>query len=256
MKWRVELLGITGSQRLLSDVLRELSVFVIEEDGRSFLVSEQFETRDTPAEVHAYASRIQSIVNEVCEHALEIELAFSVGSVVEETADGVRRQHHFLVVSDSIHLHVAGHVACLKVEPAAHLSEKERKRLESERREQEYQHLRAKAVSWIVAAFNDDRALTVQRLLQGDLTPQPLGHIADLIQDDLGGSVTQLASKSQWSRFYRSINHPDVFGEQARHIVSSVDPPPHPMSLDEARAFIRGLAANWLSLKAGLHGDG
>lgn len=254
MKWRVELLGVTGNQRLVRDVLGELSIFIIEEEGGSFLVSEQFETFNTPAEVHAYASRIQSIVKKVREYDTEIEVDFSMGSVVKENADGMRRKHHFLVVSDTIHMHSVTHVACLKVEPAAHISEEERKRLEAERREQEYQQLRAKAVSRIVAAVNDDRALTVQRLLHADLKPQQLGHIADLIKDDLG-DLTKLASKSQWSRFYRSINHPDVFGKEARHIVSSQDPPPKPMGLDEARAFIRGLADKWLSLKAGLHGD-
>jgi hypothetical protein len=255
MRWRVELIDVTGNKRLFCDVLRELSISVVEENGESFLVGEPFETCDTAADVHAHASRIQAIVQEVCDYVPEIEVAFSVGSVVERTADGGPRRHHFLVVSDALHLHDIGHVASLTAAPSAHLSEEERQRLVVQRQEQEYQHLRATAVSRIIPAVADDRALTVQRLLHGELTPQPLGHIADLIQDDFGALVTQLAPTNQWKRFYRSINHPTVFGEKARHIVSKVEPPPDPMTLDEARSFIRIVASRWLKSKAGFLGN-
>ena len=194
-------------------------------------------------------------MQEACDHDPQIEVAFSVGSVVERTTDGGPRRHYFLVVPDGLQLQVADHVACVTVAPAAHLSEEERQRLEAQRQETEYQRLRATAVSRIVPAVADDRALTVQRLLHGELTPLPLGHVADLIRDDLGALVTQLASKNQWMRFYRSINHPTLFGEKARHIVSKAEPPPDPMTLDEARSFIRDVASRWLKSKAGLPGD-
>ncbi len=132
------------------------------------------------------------------------------------------------------------------------LSESDRKRSEEEEREEAYQKTRRKAISRVVSALKDERALKVQRLLQKELTPQTMGHIADLIQDDIGGVMRDLASGNQLTRFYRSINHPDVFGEQARHIISQQEPPPMPMSMDEARAFIRDLAARWLEDKAGL----
>ena len=184
----------------------------------------------------------------------QIELTFSIGSVLERTTGGGWRRHHFLEVNDGIQLQEASHVA-LTVAPAVRLSEEERQRLEAQRQEQEYQRLRATAVSRIAPALADDRALTVQRLVHGELTPISLGHVADLIQDELGALVTQLASTNQWMRFYRSINHPTVFGEKARHIVSKVEPPPNPMTLDEARLFIRDVASRWLKSKAGFLGD-
>ena len=36
--------------------------------------------------------------------------------------------------------------------------------------------------------------------------------------------MMDFASRNQQSRFTRSINHPEVFGGQARHGVSKVDP--------------------------------
>jgi hypothetical protein len=80
-----------------------------------------------------------------------------------------------------------------------------------------------------------------------------MGHIADLIQDDTGSEMKNLVSDKQLTRFYRSINHPDVFGELARHIVSDDEPPPNPMSLEEARSFVRVLANRWMERKAGFN---
>jgi hypothetical protein len=77
-------------------------------------------------------------------------------------------------------------------------------------------------------------------------------HISELIEADIGGAMKDLISKNQLTRFERSINHPDVFGKHARHIVSNAEPPPNPMSLDEARDFIRDLATGYLEKKAGL----
>jgi hypothetical protein len=132
------------------------------------------------------------------------------------------------------------------------LSEAERKRIEEAEKEAAYQKKRRKAISRFVSAFIDERALQVQRLLQGDLNPQTMGHIADLIQDDIGGAMRDLVASHQLTRFYRSINHPDVFGEQARHIISKEEPPPKPMNIHEARKFIHGLVELYLEKKAGL----
>ncbi len=77
-------------------------------------------------------------------------------------------------------------------------------------------------------------------------------HIAELIQADMGSAMKDLVSRNQMERFGRSINHPEVFGDESRHIISQQEPPPKPMRMDEARVFIRDLAARWLESKAGL----
>jgi len=254
MRWRVEVSDLNGDHRLLRDVLRELSITLLEEEDRRSLVSDEFEVLDTPGEVHELASRVQSIIEEATKGDPAIQLSFKIGSVIEETRDGGRRKHAFLTVAAG-HFRMTGHVANLEVGTLAEVSEDERRHLEEEQREREYQQLRHKALSRIVSAFRDERALQVQRLLQGELTPHTMGHIADLIQDDIGSAMRDLVPDKQLSRFYRSINHPDVFGEQARHIVSNVEPPPNPMSLEEARNFVRGLANHWMDRKAGLNYD-
>jgi hypothetical protein len=67
-----------------------------------------------------------------------------------------------------------------------------------------------------------------------------------------GGAMKDLVSRNQLERFSRSINHPEVFGKDARHIVSKVEPPPKPMNIHEARKFVHGLVEFYLEKKAGL----
>jgi hypothetical protein len=251
MKWGVEINTLSSNRRLLEDVLAALSVSIVEDSGELLLESEYFDVLSTSAEVHACASRIRSITDEVKRHSSDIDCAFSIGAVVERTPGGVSR-HHFLTVSSAVHIHCAGHVTVIRGEPAKQPTDEERARQEQELQERRYADLRQKALSRVVSAVRDDRALTIQQLLQEELTPQILGHIVDIIQDDMNGDLSGLMSRNQQSRFYRSINHPEVFGQKARHIVSSHEPPPHPMNLAEASAFVRDVAEKWLLQKAGV----
>ena len=253
MRWFVEITDVEGNDRLLRDILGQLSITVVEEQAGRFLVSESFEALPTPGEVHDLAMRIRSILEETGSADPQIQLKLKIGTVFEEAGGDARRKHAFLTISPA-HFRITGSTMSVKFESSVSLSEDQRKRLEEEQREREYQQLRRKALSRVVSAFRDDRALQVQRLLCAELTPQTMGHIADLIQDDIGGEMKDLISGAQLTRFYRSINHPDVFGAQARHIVSNVEPPSRPMSLGEAREFIRALATRWMDTKAGLDG--
>jgi hypothetical protein len=141
------------------------------------------------------------------------------------------------------------------VTQAPDLSEAERARLEQLAAEREFQRLRRKAISRVGSALRDERAIKVQKLLQGEPNPLALGHAVDLIEDDLGGAISKLASANQLTRFYRSINHQDVFGEEARHITSPDEPPPDPMTIGEARTFANEIAKRWMDEKAGLPDD-
>ena len=126
-------------------------------------------------------------------------------------------------------------------------------RWEEERQERDYQQLKRKALSRIISATRDERALQVQRLLQGELNPHTMGQIAELIKADMRNRMETLVSKKLLTRFKGSINHPSVFGEKSRHIIPKGAPPSNPMSLEEARCFIRDLADRWMERKAGFN---
>lgn len=72
----------------------------------------------------------------------------------------------------------------------------------------------------------------------------------DLIQNDADGDLVRFASEAQFTRFNRSINHPDVLGLKARHAVSNVESPPDSMSMIEATQFIIDVAEKWIVEKA------
>jgi hypothetical protein len=261
-KWKVELIDVAGNNRLLRDVLREFPIDIVAESGQRFVASPMFEKCSSVQEVHGLASRMQAVIEDVGKHDPELgrELAFKVGRVLEQRDDGTWIQHHRIIVGEAV-LTLEGVTlqATVTVHPPSIVSDEdwqriqeEQRRLEEERRERAYQDLRRRAISRAVSAFHDTRALQVQKLLAGPLTPLDMGHIAEVIQADMASAIRELTSTRQLTRFSRSINHPKVFGEQARHIVSEVEPPPDPMTLDEARNFIRSLASRWMERKAGL----
>lgn len=254
MKWRVQVTVHSSNRRLLEDILGAVSVRILERDGKQFLVSDRFEAYEGPASVRAAVSRIQCALDEARKHDSEIDCSFSIGSIVERRAEG-DCSHHHLVVASARHLHVAGHVASIRMTPARNVSDEERKAQEAKLQEIEYQRLRAKATIRIVSAVADERVLAVQQLLREQQTPLILGHIVEIIQSDLGSRIKELVAANQLSRFERSINHPEVFGRNARHIVSPHGPPPKPMNLGEAQAFVQEAAEKWFVMKARVAGD-
>ena len=55
------------------------------------------------------------------------------------------------------------------------------------------------------------------------------------------------SSKNQRRRFTHSANSPGVHGDDARHAVDKTLPPPNPMSLKEAEAWIAGILTRWVA---------
>lgn len=250
MRWRVEIGDVRGEARLLQDVLKKLSFDTLEESGTRFLTSDRFEIFSSASDVHVLASRVQSIVREAGQSDPNVSLDFVIASIWETCPNMQLRKHVFSVGQSASLCALSGVGGGVVVNPTLDVSEEEQKRIDAERQEAEYQARLRRTAIRVVSAFRDERARQVQRLFQRELTPQTMGHIADSIQDDIGGAMKNLLSRSQLERFYRSINHPEVFGEHARHIVSGHEPPPNPMNLGEARQFTRNLAERWMEMKA------
>lgn len=261
MRWLVELCNTAGSERLLSDILRRFSLEVIEMDGVKYLRGKPLEGNSAPQEVYAVAKRIEDILKESATRPPYPEASFSVGGkVLDLSVPEPARTCIFVRGASSVQANYSSGGA-VSVGPTVAMTDEERLRQEEERlrqekeqREHEYQRVLELTSVAVLSAFADENALMVQRLLAAPLQPLELGHIAEIIESDLGGLKRNLASIAEWTRFNRSINHPVVFGQAARHIVTSQDPPPRPMDLGEATAFIRRVSAEWLKGKAGFDG--
>jgi hypothetical protein len=78
-------------------------------------------------------------------------------------------------------------------------------------------------------------------------------NIMQLIEEDLGGRdqvKKKLSSNTEVNRFYESVNHPDIFGDHARHITKKKQPPSNPpMYPDEAKGFVMRVANLWFEQK-------
>jgi hypothetical protein len=247
MRWRVSVSSLPDDSRLLQELLAPLGFSLIAEDSGDFLVGDIFEPEQSAEAVYKTATHLEEVASEIERGDPAAQCKFKTGSVFERAENGSWRQHAFAKL-EARAFAIATATGILSVS-TSNLSEEEGLRLEQRRKELEFRSLRERTVPKFASAFRYPHALQVQQLLRSELDPLTLGHIADIVEDDLGAAITQLSSRNQWTRFRRSINHPDVFGVNARHIVSSVEPPPDPMTLDEAQAFVRDIARQWLIIK-------
>lgn len=249
MRWWIEIIDIVGDKRFLADLLTGLNITLDLQENRIYFTSDQFELLSTNTEVWEVAKRIRDIVSEVSNGFPDARMSFQLGDYYEQREDGSRCTYE-VAYSGSL----SPGRGCVDggtstVTPIQEITEEERARLEAERLEREYQEKLALVSSRVVSAFRDERALKVYRFLQQDLTPTRMYHIYELIRDDFGGNMNNLASDKDWTRFTRSVNHQEVFGDDSRHIASKEKPPANPMSLDEAQAFISRVADSWFRRK-------
>lgn len=248
MRWLVEITDITG-KRFLNDLLAKLNITLFSEEDRIYLISGDFDSLSTCFEIWTRVNQIRDIVCEISS-GFNAVLSFKLGTVYEQKEDGSR---HGTVFRSGVApvLRLFAHDVSWTVTPE--ISEEEKARLKAERFEREYQDKLALVSSRVLPALRDDRALKVHRFLQQELTPLRMGHIMDLIEADLGGGLKSLAAKNELgnklSRFSRSINHPEVFGDDSRHITSNQEPPANPMSLSEAQIFVARIANLWFEQK-------
>ena len=73
--------------------------------------------------------------------------------------------------------------------------------------------------------------------------------IFEVLRDAAGGQAALQQrvglSKTEFSRFTLTANHPGGSGDLARHARLSQQPPANPMSVEEGQHFIRHLIVNW-----------
>jgi hypothetical protein len=84
------------------------------------------------------------------------------------------------------------------------------------------------------------------------LSAPTISAIAEIVEHDLrdDGGLGVLRLKSQFEQFNGSVNHPAIFGDDARHAITNRQPHPDPMTPVEAREFIRELTERWFALRA------
>jgi hypothetical protein len=107
-------------------------------------------------------------------------------------------------------------------------------------------------------ALRDDAVRRALHFLAPPVVPGDLYKVYEVIRDDMGGKWTGKAAilNKGWAtpdelKRFRGVHYPSVFGDEARHGVDEVSPPPpsNPMSFPEAQAFLSRLLAHWIDSK-------
>jgi hypothetical protein len=260
MRWLVEITDITD-KRFLSDLLAKGKDRLFLEENRFYLISDGFESLSTCSKVWEKANEIRSIIVEIS-LGLGADISFRLSTVYEQKEDGSR---HGTVVATGQPglLTISAEGGTWTLNPP--ISAEEKLRLEAERLEREYQEKLALVSSRLLLVLQNERALEVHRLLQQEQTPVCMGHIIDLIKNDLGGKeelknfvscLFSIKGKNLVDRFYYSINSPKAFGYASRHILEQSkneklrkNRQPNLMYSDEAKLFVSNIADLWFKRK-------
>ena len=108
--------------------------------------------------------------------------------------------------------------------------------------------------AWLAAAeSSDDVARVLQFFKGGEHDWGKLYNILEIIEASVGhNGITNMgwATKGQLKRFRHTANSPQAAGAAARHGHERTQPPPKPMTLNEAQELIRLVARQWLDTES------
>jgi hypothetical protein len=249
-KWQIEIDWQGNDRRLLEDVLADFGVTIEQTEQGSFLVSDQFEALNNSVGVHAFATKIADAIKLASSDSQAVK--FYVGSrVIEQASNKPPSQHHVVKVAEIACMTMTASIVTVSVDPCASLSESEKEQARQRQLEQEHRQ-RVERLSWRAqAGFKSEAARKIQRLLSAaDLDTTTMNAVAELIEADMGPARKDLEREPQFGRFFGSINHQKIFGDQARHATLATEPHPNPMSPREAAMFIRDVAERWFKYVA------
>lgn len=137
------------------------------------------------------------------------------------------------------------------VSPPAGLSEEQLAEWTKRRAEQEYQSRLETQKAKLVPAFREPRAVKLLQLLkQKSHTGESLYKIYELAEGHPSQRKTFQnqygISDFDFKRFADVVHNPVVSGSLARHAYEDTPKTSNPMSMEEARSFVVGLAMRWL----------
>lgn len=245
-RWRVQVIALPAKHlRMVGDVLMRLGATLVDDEGSSWIGAPAFASIERADEVREVAGRMLEAVR----MAMPDVGALRLGPLVLERLGDAQRKHHFIDVEGG-RLTLTAHPVGILVENPSH-SPEERALLAAAAVDERYQREAARIGAKAEAAYRFEEVRRVHRLLAGDLDTTAMHAIGEIIEADVH-KLAILGFAAEFERFNRSINHQDTFGDEARHATSNWVPHPNPMSSDEARAFIRGLAQRWFEYKAAL----
>ncbi|MEM1169194.1 MAG: hypothetical protein AAGJ08_09025 [Cyanobacteria bacterium P01_H01_bin.35] len=235
MKYRI-LLRITGFQFLdLSKFLSSCNEYsLIEEDGRYYLVHSSFELMNSLEQVYKWG---QDNLENISGLAMLYFSGFPIlqpDVVCEIDETGKQTCEHNLKAH------------CNIVDPIRLLID-----VEIQGKGQ-YLPFEYHVKDLLLLTKEDEQVKKVIHLLTSyEHNFINLFKIYEIIQGEVGSKITDdgWVTKKKVCNFTRTANHPDAIGYEARHGISTKEPPKNPMSLSEAQNLIIDVIKKWLDWK-------
>lgn len=250
MRWKVAIKIDDSDFELIEMVLEHLGCLLdFPPDDAEYMLHVYYPAFDECAEadeVWKVASQLFDQVQSAAEATGMQNLAFKRHAVLERQPNGSYAKRHYLSVSSIISI---GQVESAKLKYSSKLSAEEVAELKQQEEQKKKRLTAEKVANYTKAALGSEPIALAIQIRAGELNPLKMGHIFDLAEGDLGREISRITSKGQQQRFARSVNHPDVFGIDSRHVRSSCEPPPKPMGLSEAQRYIKDLMDKWIELK-------
>lgn len=248
MKWLAEIRVESDPEGIMERVLERIGYSILPEEVSSaesiVIFHPEFDATGSANEVHR---GLEELAEQLGANSEVLGTPIRVTDIVirELKPDGNYSNHFYEQISVRM---VASVSVTEHYDPGPNFDPKQHEAALLEKRQLEEEAQKEKLISRMALSLSNPSVPKVLRLLQlNEPSATDLGHIVDLVRDQCNGDIREFATKAEQQRFERSINHPEVMGLKARHAVTRAEPPPKPMSIEEAKDFARRVGAAWLN---------
>ena len=226
MEWMIELSGDPSDLDKLSKVFTTPEL-CIQKDGENFLLkSEDYESCVSSDDVKNIASEILNNLNAGIALSLDSQKKIDIAGIIQIGDDG--RRHCFIEISSS---YLTLGPTLLMIGENIHPADPIPRWIKIAHKDAKV----AKAFNFIVADFNSWNSLY---------------KILEVLKEDQFKLVRNgSCHENKISDFKRTANCYETIGIDARHAKENQAPPKNPMSLSQAKSFIKMLLHEWLREK-------
>ncbi|MEM7533079.1 MAG: hypothetical protein AAF639_12940 [Chloroflexota bacterium] len=240
-QWLVGVEKAEPNDRMLEIILEQYKFEVVTSDYESYevsfyLYSEKFLELNNRSDIWRYMNNFLQDLDRASQANGGPKYHIALGNVLEKREEvyiscSFASVHMCQITDASVKATISDENGPITKE------ELERRRMNAKRRAEEQKAL--SIVNYVAAQESDGNVKKVVELLGGDLNPVNAYKIFELIRHDIKKNMNKRISlimpDDEKNRFTRSVNNPQVVGDEARHGVFNHEPPPNPMSLDEIR---------------------
>lgn len=240
-RWQTQVVGSRSDLEFLVRLFSLGSIRILEAERRDGFVleSETFDTLSTAEEVLARASELLLYLSAVLRIERDAVEPLRSGAVFKKYDDGREDAH--------VCQHETLNARAEFIAGIAYADDRSG-------RPAIVQPSQPSSVKAVELALRDPAVAKALRLVgRGAKSWGDLYRLYEVIEDDLGGQHRAQSlcwvNKTDLRRFKQSACSPSVGGDEARHGRESQEPPPNPMTLPEAEAFVLHLLAAWIEWK-------